>query len=251
MMMSWPLQFCGAIACLGLASCDVSRAGAGEVRGAALVAAAPGMTAGQARAADVIAHPDPLVLLKDADAGLAANKRLAFNMWRSIVNAGQVDVADALLRDDYIQHSPMLPTGRTAFKAVFSALQRREVPALVSPPLVTIIAERDLVVMAMREELKEPAGEGRYATTHFNLFRVEGGKLAEHWHSVQTPPGPNVLPPYQGGPQPVTGAEGAAQIALLEAGDTKLAANKRLVFNAWRRIFDAGERGAASMILMA
>jgi len=190
-------------------------------------AAAPG-------AVEVTAHPDPLALLDDADPVLAANKRLVFDMWRSVVNAGQVDLADTMLREDYIQHSPVLPTGRAAFKQVFSALERRAIPELVSPPLVTILAEGDLVVMALREELPQPGGEGRYTSTHFNLFRVEGGQLAEHWHSVEAAPGPSVLPPEQGGPQPVTGATGSDQLALLHSPDPVLAANKRLVFDAWR-----------------
>jgi predicted SnoaL-like aldol condensation-catalyzing enzyme len=188
----------------------------------------------------VAAHPDPLSLLSDKDPSLAANKRLVFDMWRSIVNAGHVELADDMLQEGYIQHSPVLPTGRAGFKTIFSAVERRGIPELVAPPLVTIIAEGDLVVMALSEDFPEPGGEGRYATTHFNLFRVEGGRLAEHWHSVQAAPGPNLPPAAEGGPQPVTGISGAAQTQLLQAADRRLAANKRLVFDAWRRTIDAG-----------
>jgi len=185
-------------------------------------------------------HPDPLSLLKDKDPSLAANKRLVFDMWRSIVNAGRVELADDMLQEGYIQHSPVLPTGRTAFKTIFSAVERREIPKLVEPPLVTIIAEGDLVVMALSEAFPEPGGKGRYTTTHFNLFRIEDGRLAEHWHSVQAAPGPNLPPAAEGGPQPVTGASGAAQSSLLRAADRQLEANKHLVFDAWRHTIDAG-----------
>jgi predicted SnoaL-like aldol condensation-catalyzing enzyme len=196
--------------------------------------------------AEVWGHPAPFTLLEDANPALAANKRLVFDMWRSIVNAGHVELADDMLQESYIQHSPILPTGRAAFKQIFSAVKRREVPELVSPPLVTLVAERDLVVMALREELPEPGGEGHYTTTHFNLFRVEDGRLAEHWHSVQSPPGENVLPPEEGGPQPVTGATGDAQAALLTASDARLSANKRLVFDAWKRSGQTGSRAGSS-----
>jgi len=193
----------------------------------------------------VTGHPDPLSLLDDEDATLAANKRLVFDMWRSVVNAGHVEVADDLLQPDYIQHSPVLPTGRDAFKTIFSAVPRREIPALVSPPLVTILAEGDLVVMALAEEQALASGDGRYTTTHFNLFRAERGRLAEHWHSVQTAPGADVLPPESGGPQPVTGAVGSAQLALLQAADPVLAGNKRFVFDAWRQVIQAGREDLA------
>ncbi|MBT2134673.1 nuclear transport factor 2 family protein [Croceibacterium sp. LX-88] len=197
--------------------------------------------------AEVAGHPDPLALLDDPDPVLAANKRLVFDMWRNVVNAGHVEAADQLLLESYIQHSPVLPTGRAAFKQIFSAVERRDVPKLVSPPIVSMVAQGDLVVMALREELPEPRGDGLYTTTHFNLFRVEDGRLAEHWHSVAAEPGPGVLPPDQGGPQLVTGARGAAQLAMLEATDPKLAANKRLVFDAWREVFEAGRENLVDM----
>ena len=49
-------------------------------------------------AADVAAHPDPLSALGSADPSLAANKRLVFDMWRSVVNAGHIEAADQMVR---------------------------------------------------------------------------------------------------------------------------------------------------------
>jgi predicted SnoaL-like aldol condensation-catalyzing enzyme len=191
--------------------------------------------------AEVVAHPDPLGALASNDPVLAANKRLVFDLWRGIVNGGHVELADELLAEDYTQHSPVLPTGRAAFKQIFSSVPRRdEIPELVEPPLVAIVAEGDLVAMVLVENLAEPDGSGRYASAHFNLFRVENGRLAEHWHSVQTAPGPEVAAPENGGPQPVTGLTGTEQYALLASQDPALTANKRLVFDAWRQVVDGG-----------
>jgi predicted SnoaL-like aldol condensation-catalyzing enzyme len=217
-----------------LAACAAQPA---DASGSAPVSLAPPASDGTA----LPAHPTPVLLLEDHDPALAVNKRLVFDMWRGVVNAGHVELADLMLAEDYIQHSPVIPTGRAAFKRVFSAVERRdEIPPLVSPPLVTIIAEGDLVVMALREELPAAGGEGTYATAHFNLFRVHDGRLAEHWHSVQAAPGPDVPSPAEGGPQPVTGIQGAAQEALLASSDPALAANKRLVHAAWRTAVDRG-----------
>ena len=198
---------------------------------------------------EVASHPDPLSLLQDTDPARAANKRLVFDMWRSIVNAGQIELADEMLQEDYIQHSPILPTGREAFKKIFSVVKRRDIPELVSPPMVTSLAEGNLVVMALREELPEPDGGGHYTTTHFNLFRIEGGRLAEHWHSIQDAPGAGVLPPGEGGPQRVTGLIGAVQASLLLSPDPVLEANKRLVFDAGRLLNEAGREDLASQYL--
>ena len=188
--------------------------------GAAMPAATP-----LAHAADVVAHPDPLAALKSADPTLAANKRAVFDMWCSIVDAGHTEMADDLLTEGYVQHSPVLRTGRKAFKEIFSVVPRREIPELVEPPLVASIAEGNLVVMALLERMPARDGVDAYTTTHFNLFRIEGGRLAEHWHSVQTAPGQDVPLPEDGGPQPVKGVSGEAQLALLESADPRLASN--------------------------
>jgi len=200
---------------------------------------------------DVVAHPNPLAALQSADPMLAANKRLVFDLWRSVVDAGHVELADELLIEGYTQHSPVLRTGRKAFKEIFSVVPRREIPELVEPPLVASIAEGSLVAMALLERIPAREGASGYTTVHFNLFRVDGGRLAEHWHSVQTAPGPDVPVPEEGGPQPVTGTSGAAQLALLESPDPRLADNKRLVFDVWRQIVDAGHEELADRYLDA
>jgi predicted SnoaL-like aldol condensation-catalyzing enzyme len=212
--------------------------------------AGAGKNSGAGGPVPVVGAPDPLSLLQDDDPALAANKRLVFDLWRGIVNAGHVELADKLLTEGYIQHSPVLPTGREAFKKIFSAVPRRDkIPELVEPPLVSIIAEGDRVVMTLLETVPNPDGSGDYTSTHFNMFRIENGRLAEHWHSVQTPPGPNVLSPEEGGPQRVTGVTGAAQYAMVEDADPRLAANKRLVFNMWRDIIDAGHEEMADLYM--
>jgi predicted SnoaL-like aldol condensation-catalyzing enzyme len=198
----------------------------------------------------IASHPNPVAQLASVDAALAANKRLVFDVWRSIVNGGRVELADELLAPGYIQHSPLLPTGREAFKGIFSAVPRSEtIPAVVSPPLVAILAEHDLVAMALKQEVADPDGGGTFTTTHFNLFRVENGRLAEHWHSLEGPPGPNVLPADAGGPQRITGRSGTQQFELLESADAELARNKRLVFDLWRNVVDAGREEAADLYL--
>jgi predicted SnoaL-like aldol condensation-catalyzing enzyme len=192
-----------------------------------------------------VAHPDPLAALASPDPKLAANKRLVFDMWRSVVNAGRTEAADTMLAEGYIQHSPVLRTGRKAFKEIFSVVPRRDIPDLVEPPLVASIGEGSLVVMSLLERVPPREGSRAATTTHFNLFRIADGRLAEHWHSVRTPPGVDVPLPEQGGPQPVRGSAGEAQQALLQSADPDLARNKRLVFDLWRQVVEAGHEELA------
>jgi predicted SnoaL-like aldol condensation-catalyzing enzyme len=198
----------------------------------------------------VVAHPDPLSVLRSADPALAANKRLLFDMWRTALNAGHLEVLDDMVAEDYIQHSPFQRSGRDAMKETFSVIPRSEtIPEVMRPAPVTFIAEGNLVVFAAIDTYQEPDGSGPYTTTHFNMFGVRDGRLAEHWHPDQSPPCPGLPSAAEGGPQPVTGATGLDQYALLSAATPELAANKRLVFDMWRQLVDAGREEVADLYL--
>jgi predicted SnoaL-like aldol condensation-catalyzing enzyme len=199
----------------------------------------------------VTAHPDPLSLLQDTDPALAANKQLVFDMWRTIIMAGQVEAAARFLKEDYIQHNPMAATGRAGFVEFFSNFVPRQetVPEQI-PELVTMIAEDNYVVLALISHYPEPDGSGNtYTSTHFDLFRIEDGLIAEHWDSEQLRAGMNVPGPEAGGPLPVVGVSGPGQLAILANPDPDLFANKRLVFDMWRQIPEAGREELADLYL--
>jgi predicted SnoaL-like aldol condensation-catalyzing enzyme len=127
-------------------------------------------------------HPNPRALLESADAELAANKRLVTDFWRVVVQARQVERAAEYLGENYVEHEPGLPSGRAA------AVERhgRQPPETVADTvedLVSIVAERDLVVLAFRRELFDLANEGQtYTTTWFEMFRVADGRIVERWN---------------------------------------------------------------------
>lgn len=199
----------------------------------------------------VTAHRDPASLLESTDRRLEANKRLVWDMWRTILNAGHVEAADRYLTEDYIQHNPTAPTGRAAFKEVFSQFveRRDEVPAMVQDPLVTIVAEGDYVVMAFVTEYEEPEGSGTYTSTHFDMFLINNGRIAEHWDSVRLSAGLDVPAPDEGGPLPVVGDQGAEQLKWLHSDSEQLRENKRLVFDMWRHMPEAGQEALAPLYM--
>jgi len=198
----------------------------------------------------VIPHENQLAVLDNADPVLAANKRLLFDMWRTVLNAGHLEMADTFVAEDYRQYSPFQKSGRQAMKDTFAVIPRRdEIPATMRPEPVTILAEDNLVVFVAVENLPEPDGSGTYTTTHFNMFAVEDGKLAAHWHPDQTAPCPELPTAENGGPQRVIGVAGVAQYAMLDAATPELAANKRLVYDMWRQLIDAGREETADLYL--
>jgi predicted SnoaL-like aldol condensation-catalyzing enzyme len=122
-------------------------------------------------------------LLGSADPKLAANKRLVYDFWREVFEGGQLQLADRYLTENYIQHNPNVPTGRAGFVEVFSRFTKPQpVKARVGAPLVSITTEGDIVVFSFAREHADPKDPSKkYTTTWFDMFRIENGKIAEHW----------------------------------------------------------------------
>jgi len=131
----------------------------------------------------VEAHPKQTDLLPSPDTQLAANKRLVFDFWREVVQAHHADKTSAYVADTYVEHDP---SGNSGLDALAASIGRRP-PAPVNATiddLVSIVAERDLVVLAFRRELPDLEHEGQtYTTTTFEMLRVAGGKIVERWNS--------------------------------------------------------------------
>ena len=129
----------------------------------------------------VEAHRRQQDLLASDDPALAANKKLVFDFWRIVLAAHHVDRAPEFLAESYIQHNPNVATGRAAFVEFFGQFPREPVKDTIDD-LVGLVAEGDLIVVALRRELPDLAREGQtYTTTWFDMFRVADGKIVEHW----------------------------------------------------------------------
>lgn len=178
----------------------------------------------------VVANPDHEQLLSSDDPALAANKRLVYDAWRTLIEARDTAAAEQYFREDYIQHNPNADTGRAGvFEFVGSLGEPLEVQERVQAPLVALVAEGDYVAVAQVDEYTEPRP---YTTTWFDLFRIEGGLIAEHWDHGRLPAG--------GTPRAyVPPAESDDQQAALASPDPQLAANKQLVHEMWRTLLDA------------
>jgi predicted SnoaL-like aldol condensation-catalyzing enzyme len=134
--------------------------------------------------------PDQAALLKSSDPKLAANKKLVFDMWRAIIQGAHTELAPKYFTKDYIQHNPNVATGRDAMVAYMKSTRPvRAIDPTITFPVVAIMAEGDKVLVASVTYTADPTAPGhKYAGTHFDLFRIEGGKIAEHWDSVPKDP---------------------------------------------------------------
>jgi predicted SnoaL-like aldol condensation-catalyzing enzyme len=130
----------------------------------------------------VVPAKDQAALLKSSDPKLTANKKIGYDFYRIVLQGRRLDQADKYMRDDYIQHNPNAETGIKGFKDYFSKQGgQRPIPDTL-PGLVAIQAEGDLVTLSFVREYDEPTNPGqKYTSTWFDMFRIQDGKIAEHW----------------------------------------------------------------------
>jgi predicted SnoaL-like aldol condensation-catalyzing enzyme len=156
-------------------------------------------SAQQSGAATVTASPpsvptDHAPLLASADPRLAANKRLVYDMYRIVLQAGLAGRAGEFIGEDYIQHNPLAAQGLAGVQDYIRATRpERDILPTLELPMINIMAEGDFVTIAFVRPETGPDG-ATYYSTWFDMFRIQDGKIAEHWDPMlksDTPIDPN------------------------------------------------------------
>jgi predicted SnoaL-like aldol condensation-catalyzing enzyme len=113
-----------------------------------------------------------------------ANKALVRRLFEEVIDGGNSDLAEELLKPDYIQHNPSAGQGIEGFKAYFADLERtkRRLRAVSTLTILHLLAEGDRVYIHTETCME---GMVRLRFEAMDLFRVEDGKLAEHWDVIQ------------------------------------------------------------------
>ena len=93
---------------------------------------------------------------------------------------------DQLVHDGYIDHLPGQAPGRESLKTYIASLHRGL--AEITMPILHIVAEGDMVAVLNKVLgihggilLGYPASGNRVDITNFQLYRIQDGRLAEHW----------------------------------------------------------------------
>jgi predicted SnoaL-like aldol condensation-catalyzing enzyme len=122
-------------------------------------------------------------MLYSKDPQLAKNKKIVYDFWRTVLEGGHLELTSQYLTETYIQHNPNVPTGRQGFIDFFGKFAKaRPIVDTVQQPLISIVAEGNLVVTTYKEVHPDPKDPTtKYTTTSFDMFRIENGKIAEHW----------------------------------------------------------------------
>jgi len=128
-----------------------------------------------------VVSTDHAALLASADPKLAANKRLVYDMYRIVLQGGRADRAHEFIADGYVQHNPNAGQGLAGLvDYVRSTRPEREIKDTLDLPLIHLMAEGDYVTTAFVRPEKDANGE-TYYSSWFDLYRIENGRIAEHW----------------------------------------------------------------------
>jgi predicted SnoaL-like aldol condensation-catalyzing enzyme len=103
------------------------------------------------------------------------NKALVLEAMTSLFQRHDASAVRRLYAPDYVQHNPNIAQGRDALEALVAGLSKT---VWYEPGLV--VAENDLVAIHGRIR-----GWAEAPQVVVDVFRIKGGKLAEHWDVLQ------------------------------------------------------------------
>ena len=98
-----------------------------------------------------------------------------------LVNGRMERLAGYYDADRYIQHNPQIADGLSGLGAALTAMADKGI-AMKYDRIHRVLGEGDFVLVA---------SEGSFAGEHtafYDLFRVQDGKIAEHWDTIETIP---------------------------------------------------------------
>ena len=115
-------------------------------------------------------------------ADLEANKKIVVDFYEKALNQKDFDAAAKYFGPRYIQHNPAAANGPEGFKWLVDFLKEK-FPSSHNE-IKRVIAEGDLVVLHVHS-VRAPGERGRAIV---DIFKVEDGKIVEHWDVIQDVP---------------------------------------------------------------
>jgi predicted SnoaL-like aldol condensation-catalyzing enzyme len=111
----------------------------------------------------------------------ATNKQIVTNAYQRIFGDLDASAVDDCMSKDFVQHNPTIADGPEGVKQLLQRLASQGVPKQ-KIDFRHVVADGDVVMLHSRYEM---AGkEWRF----IDIYRVENGKLAEHWDAMMQAP---------------------------------------------------------------
>lgn len=113
---------------------------------------------------------------------LEINKQNVIEFYNKVINEKDFESASKYLGSKYTQHNPIAADGPDGLKAFIQFLHEKYPNA--HSEIKRVFAEGDYVILHVHS-IREPETRGRAI---FDLFKLENGKIIEHWDAVQEIP---------------------------------------------------------------
>ena len=113
---------------------------------------------------------------------MEANKKAVAEFYELAVNKKDFEAATKFLGSRYVQHNPNAADGPEGLKAYITFL-REKFPDAHSD-VIRIFADGDYVIVHVHA-VREP---GKRGNAIVDIFKLENGKVVEHWDVVQPIP---------------------------------------------------------------
>lgn len=110
------------------------------------------------------------------------NKETVLNFYELALNQKNFEAASQYLGSRYTQHNPLAADGPEGLKNFLNYLREKYPDA--HSTIKRIFAEGDFVILHVHS-IKEPGTRG---SAIFDLFKLENGKIIEHWDAIQEVP---------------------------------------------------------------
>ena len=130
----------------------------------------------------------PLLLLSVAPARAAdtaqeeANKKVVLDFYEKAINQKDFEAASKHFGNRYVQHNPVAADGPEGLKA-FLGFLKEKFPQSRSE-IKRVFADGDYVILHVHA-VREPGTRG---SAIVDIFKLEGGKIVEHWDVIQPIP---------------------------------------------------------------
>ena len=111
-----------------------------------------------------------------------ANKQTVLAFYDAAINRTDFDAASKLIGERYVQHNPLIADGHEGLK-VFLGYLKESFPNLRGE-VKRIFADGDFVI-AHTHGVRVPGERG---SAIVDIFRLEDGKIVEHWDVIQPIP---------------------------------------------------------------
>jgi predicted SnoaL-like aldol condensation-catalyzing enzyme len=111
-----------------------------------------------------------------------ANKKTVLEFYEMGLNRKDFDAAAKFIGPRYVQHNPTAPDGPEGFKALLNIL-REKFPDSHNE-VKHVFADGDYVILHVHS-VREKGSRGRAIV---DIFKLEDGKIVEHWDVVQDVP---------------------------------------------------------------